>query len=151
MTTTQKTISMRLITFGLFVSLVFLGASCKKNTSWIMQGDFYFINETDYPITYAMSGFEKFNIAPKSSILIKVTQDSGEDVKPFYYHSPFIEEGIKKSFVVKFDANKCWETVGNKHSPLNIEDYSPEQTGERSYKFTYTFTEADYGQAKDCL
>lgn len=141
---------MRFITFGLISSLVVMGASCKKNTSWIMQGDFYFVNETNHQITYAISGFEKFNIAPKSFILIKDMQDGREDVKPSYYHSPLIDEGVKNSFVVKFDNNKCLETFNSKHSPLNIENYTNEKTGKRTYKFTYTFTQADYNDAINC-
>ena len=93
---------MRYIYLGLFIGLSIL-ASCKKNTSWTMKGDFYFVNETSHNITYAQSGLEKFNIPPKSSIIITEAQDGREEVKPTYYHSPLIRQGIKNSLIVKFD------------------------------------------------
>lgn len=150
MTTAQKTISMRYIAFGLFTSLFIIGASCKKNTSWVMNGDFYFINETAHAITYAQSGFDEFNIPPNSSILISETQDGREDIEPGYYHSPLIRQGIKNSLVVKFDNAKCLETFNRKNTPLNIENYASENLGRRTYKFTYTFTQADYDAAINC-
>ena len=140
---------MRYIYLGLFIGLSIL-ASCKKNTSWTMKGDFYFVNETSHNITYAQSGLEEFNIPPKSSIFITESQDGREEVKPTYYHSPLIRQGIKNSLIVKFDNSKCLETFDRKNTPLNIENYISEKIAERTFKFTYTFTEADYDAATVC-
>ena len=152
----QNNIWVRYLALGLFISLMMMGAACKKNTSWVAQGDFYFINETKYIISYLPDGYERFNIPPQSSIMIKDIQDNGEMVRPEYYHSPLFNKGttgwvpIKDSFIIKFDNNKCWETLNSDHSPLDIKNYVAEKTGNRAYKFTYTFTEEDYNRATAC-
>jgi hypothetical protein len=50
---------------GLIISFGALFNSC-KDVAYVSTSDFYFVNETNYAITYEL-GLEKFNVAPKST------------------------------------------------------------------------------------
>jgi len=144
----QNNIWMRFLQLGLIISLTFTFISCNKKTEYAQLGEFWFINQTNYNITYKQ-GFEKFNVMANSSTLIKDTQDAVKKVEPNKFHAPFRSIGLP--VVIKFNQIKCLEIdVNSEHSILDIKNYLAEKLSERKYKFTYTFTEADYNRAVAC-
>ena len=144
----QKIIWMHYLQRGLLISIfgIFLN-SCAK-VEYAQHADFYFINKTPYQISY-VKGYEKFNVAANSTILIKDTQDAVKKVDPTTYYAPF--RGISLPSTIKFNQVKCLTIDAvSEHSPIEIKNYIAERIGERTFKFTYTFTEADYNQAVAC-
>lgn len=68
--------------------------------------------------------------------------------RPETYGTPF---NNSSSLVIQFDGNKCLTmTNSSVNSLLNISNYSAEKIDAFNYKFTYTFTEADYNRATIC-
>lgn len=122
-------------------------------------GEFYFVNETDHSITFDFNPvgskktfMEKYTVAARSTTLVKQTQDSKKTVTALDFNTPFsIEYGFSDPLTVKFDNNKCLnQTVNSDHSALDIKNYAAEKLGERRYKFTITFTEADFNRSLSC-
>lgn len=144
----QKTTWIKYLTIGLFINISMLNVSCNKIREYAQFGDFYFVNQTDYNIIY-QKGLEKFNVMANSSILIRDTQDAIKEVSPNRYHTLFIN--YNPPLIIKFNDNKCLEFAPNsEHTLLDIKNYVAEKIGKRTYKFTYTFTEADYNRAVAC-
>lgn len=58
----------------------------------------------------------------------------------------------KEGINIKFNGNRCLsnQVATSEHSPLNIKNYVVENIDKYTYKFTYTFTEADYDRAITC-
>jgi hypothetical protein len=134
--------------------LLFTQLGCgKKLIDHAKIGEFVFINQTSYAITYEVK-IGKYNILPHSTTTVIDTQDSGITAEANDYSSPFNEEYMVASIdplVVRFDQTKCWMVNRNSdHSLLNIKSYVAEKLGDRKFKFTYTFTEADYNRATIC-
>jgi hypothetical protein len=144
---------MRFLTLGLVFNIILISSCSKKFVNPARDADFHFINMTDKNISYEV-GLEKFNLKPSETITIGQSQDdSGLELSPSSYSNPFRElmTPQDKDIIIKFNVNKCWTTaVGTDHSPLDIKNYTSEKLGERKYKFTYTFTEADYNRAITC-
>lgn len=145
MRTQQKTNCTLFLIFGLIFSL----GSCSKITDYSRRSTYEFINNTDYSITQEL-GFEKYNVAANSRISV-----SFDDL--FYKKNASIEDyrppfsGLGRSLTLKFDGVKCL-TMRDEliNSPSNIKSYQAEKLGDNNYKFTYTFTEADYNRAVAC-
>jgi len=143
----QKTTWMRYLTLGTIFSALLIHISCKKE--YFGYGHFYFVNETNHSITYG-NLFEEYNLGPHQTILIKQTQDATRRANLEDYISPFSMR-TKGPLDIRFDANKCVTVLREtEHSVLNIESYKPEKLDKFTYKFTYTFTEADYNRALTC-
>ena len=141
---------MRFLITGLIIISTSL-ISCKIIREEVLFADFVFINNTRYSISYGQ-GLEKYNLQPQSTIFVSIEKDgSGKNVKPENYAAPyFYESRFKLPIIIKIN-NRCWEpTELEEHSPLNINNYTAEKLGERKYKFTYTFTDADYERAVAC-
>ncbi len=145
----QKTIWMPYLRLGIIISLTILINSCGTDR-YGQTGEFYFVNETNYHITYP-KGFEKYNIAPMSTIKFNESQFSGkESAEPSDFKSPLV--ALDGKITISFDQKKCIvnETRGNVHSVMDISNYTAERKEKRTYRFTYTFTEADYNRAITC-
>jgi len=87
----------------------------------------------------------------QSTTIVKETQDAGgEVVTAEGYRRPFIES--RGSIILKFDQDKCIidHPLDSPNSIINLKNYVAEKIGDRTYKFTYTFTEADYNRAVAC-
>lgn len=139
---------MRYLTLGLIISSITFFSACKK-VNYAQFGEFYFVNETNHSISFE-KGLEQFNLAPKAVFFIKQTQDSGKDPSVSIYQSPIMK--LSNGLVnIKFDMNKCIAvTYYTEHSILDIKNFISEKISKRTYKFTYTFTEADYNRAVTC-
>ena len=140
---------MRYLQLGSIISLVAILFSCDKIGDPVRDGEFYFINQTNHTITYN-NLFEEYNLAPKATILIKQTQDVIGKFNVNDYFSPFLMR-TKEPIIIKFNADKCLQaTMTSENSILDIKSYNAEKINKYTYKFTYTFTEADYNRAVTC-
>ncbi len=153
MKTIQSNTLVNFSIIGLLISLLVLNSSCNKIREYAEFGVFNFVNQTKYKITFSTKAsptvYEKFSILPNSTTTIEDTQDGVKEVNSSTFHSPLI--GFVPPIVVKFDNIKCLEiTSVSEHTPLDIKNYVAEKLGERKYKFTYTFTDADYNRATTC-
>lgn len=152
METLQKTTWTHYLIIGLLISLFGLSNSCKKTRDYAQDGEFNFVNQTNHYISY-QKGFEKYNLAPQATVIINQVQDApGKNVDVNTYSNPFTKEySYTEPFVIKYNDNRCLTiTRSSEHTPLDIKNYNAEKLGERKYKFTYTFTEADYNRAVTC-
>lgn len=152
MKTVQKIRWINYLIIGLLIKICLLGISCNKTRDWAQDGEFYFVNETNHYISY-QKGFERYNLAPKTTIIIKQVQDApSKGVNPGTYSSPFTKEyAYNDPFIIKYDDNRCATiTRDSEHSLTRINSYLAERISERKFKFTYTFTEADYNRAVAC-
>jgi hypothetical protein len=149
----QKNTLASFLMIGLLISFFTLVSSCNKIREYAQFGTFNFVNQTNYTITFynklSPIRYAEYTILPNSVTSIEKTQDAIKDVNSTTYHSPFI--GFTPPLIVKFNSVKCLEiTPESEHTPLDIKNYAAEKLGERSYKFTYIFTEADYNRATIC-
>jgi len=138
---------------GLIINLIILLNSCDSDNAYLKVGEYHFVNETNYTITFP-AGHERHNIAPKSTTVFlekfNVRGKSGAELSDFI--SPFFSVSTTNILNIKFDNTKCLLDVKTNdfHSIRNIKEFVPLKIGKDSYKFTYTFTEADYNRAVDC-
>lgn len=152
----RNTILTRYLTISLISFLFGSIAACNKKTDQVMEGEFYFINNTARKITFS-AGFEKYNLAPNARSTVFIISDiSDKAISEDSFYVPFLKEESYKvplePIIINFGNNKCIimrEMLGNRN-PLNIKSYFRERLSERKYKFTYTFTEADYSAAPVC-
>lgn len=148
----RNNIWMRYLTLGLIISIGILLNSC-KDYFFNMVVEYHFVNETNYSISYPV-GYEKFNVAPKSTIVI-IEQGKGggkHGVAASDFSSPLSSISALGIFTIKFNQAKCLVDIkpDDEHSVRNIKNFVAEKIAENSYKFTYTFTEADYNRAVQC-
>ena len=147
----RKNIWKRYLTLGLIISLISIISSC-KDYFYNEIGEYQFVNETSYSIVYSI-GYEKFNIGPKSKILITQNKKTGGDkggAKVSDYKSPLYSQTATLN--IKFNNLKCLNDVKENdiNSVRDIKNFVTEKIGENHFKFTYTFTEADYNRAVNC-
>ena len=136
---------------GLIINLIFIISSC-KDYFYNEIGEYQFVNETDYSIIYSV-GYEEFNIGPKSKILITQNKKTGGDkggAKVSDYKSPLYSHNATLN--IKFNNLKCLSDVKENdiNSVRDIKNFVAEKIGRSHYKFTYTFTDADYNRAVTC-
>lgn len=137
------------LTIGFIISLIAIIGSCKDDY-YDQIGEFYYVNETNYSITYE-TGLSEFNVAPKSTTVFKEkTRGVGKEAIASNYNVPRAHYG--REFTIKFNNVKCLINVKefDINSVRNIKNFVAEKIGENNYKFTYTFTEADYNRAVTC-
>lgn len=146
----QNNMSKHYLIIGLIISIISISGGCVKDNFYDQYGQYQFINETNYNITYN-TGLKEFNILPKSTILFE-EKSRGEGKKPeaSNYNSPF--KYYSGDLVIKFNGLKCLVNIKDDdlHSIRNIKHYTAERVNDVTYKFTYTFTEADYNRAVNC-
>lgn len=132
---------------------------CTKKVQPARFGEFYFVNNTSHIITYEYKNsvgnqgtLNKYNIQPNNTTYVEQTQESGQTVDAADFYAPFYKDyDFRFPLTVKFDNTNCGDaTTDSEHSPLNIKNYVAEKLGERKYKFTFIFTEADYNKAVAC-
>lgn len=140
----------------MFLAIIFsisLISSCgKKIIDYAdIEGEFYFVNQTSYTIKI-VNLQQEFNVITGQKNFIKRYQGGSKTVNASSYSDPFTYGMAPndKKILVKIN-NKCENSTPTSiHSLLNINSYVSEKIGERKYKFTYTFTEADYNRAVTC-
>ncbi len=144
----QNNIWMRYLVLGGIFSLLILYGSCRKE--YVRNGIFYFVNQTNHNITYE-NLFQEYNVAPNATIEIVQPQYANEKFDVNKYFSPLLAKR-KDTVSIRFNNNRCLtnQTINSIHSVLDIKNFVREKIGNISYKFTYTFTEADYNRATTC-
>jgi len=143
-----KTTWMRFLMLGIF-SLFLIGFSCKKIEP-DMDGEYVYINSTNHTISFLTPHVNSFKLLGLQTHLIKLYEIARKKTRPETYGTPF---NNTDSEVIQFDGNKCLTMTSSnssENSLLNISNYSVEKIDNRTYKFTYTFTEADYNRATTC-
>ena len=141
----RKTTWMRFLMLGVFS--LFFGLSCKKIEP-DMSAEYIYINSTNHAISFFTPHVYSFKLLGLKTHLIKETQPTGKKTGAEKFETPF---NNSSSLVIQFDGNKCLTmTNSSENSLLNISNYSVEKIDNRTYKFTYTFTEADYNRATTC-
>ncbi|MBP8067241.1 MAG: hypothetical protein KAY27_01645 [Pedobacter sp.] len=142
----QNKIWMRFLVLGVF-SLFFFGFSCRK-IERVQIGEFIYINSTNHTINFFTPHFNSFNLLGLKTHVIKESQVAGKKIGLETFRTPFTNSN---SLVITFDGNKCLTMTNlSENSLLNISHYSAEKIDAGTYKFTYTFTEADYNRATTC-
>ena len=134
---------------GLIISITSLITSCKDDF-YDQYGEFYFVNNTEYNIKYN-AGLERFDIPAKSTTIFKEKyRGEGKKALPSNYNSPLRYYGNEIN--IKFNNVKCLINVKENeiNSVRNIKNFIHEKINDNNYKFTYTFTEADYNRAVAC-
>jgi len=140
----QNNIWMRYLLFGAFSLFIALGFSCKQE--YTQKGIFVFVNQTNFNIS---AGYEpeKLTLMPNSTVIREKVQVSRKEVNASTFRYPL---SIDNMHVVKIGDRCIINTKDSEHSILDIKTYVAEKIGERTYRFTYTFTEADYSRAVAC-
>ena len=139
------------LTLGI-ISTTLLFNSCKKIVERTQVGEFNLVNQTTHNISFDHPSFS-FVISQNSVFLLKQIQEtSNKEVNTNNYTNPIMYEiGPVSSITIKFDGNKCLKMIRtSENSILNNSNYTSEKLAERTYKFTYTFTDADYNRAVTC-
>jgi hypothetical protein len=140
-----------------YISILFLilglisinGIGCAKK-DWTRQGEFDLVNATARKVVIADPN-KTYEILPGATLHISQVQPSNKDVVVESYEDPFTQEvGPRLSLTVKIGDKCLTASKDSEHSILHIASYQSQKLDERSYKFTYTFTDADYGRAGDC-
>lgn len=142
----QNKMWMRFLALGVF-SLFFFGVSCRK-IDREQYGEFLYVNSTNHTINILTPHVNSFSLFGLKTHVMKQNQVAGKKVAPETFRNPFTNSN---SLVIQFDGNRCLTMTNlSDHSLLNISHYSAEKIDDRTYKFTYTFTEADYNRATTC-
>lgn len=143
----RKTTWMRCLLIGISLLIILAFVQCKKRVDYFVRGDFVYVNSTDSVIE--VKGDETFVLKPDEQHVIKESGEGPEIVTTESYVAPF------SSAMVIYNSNKCdtlasGPGLGKGEGPLGINNYVSEKVGERHFKFTYTFTNADFADAKPC-
>jgi len=150
MKTVQKTIWMRYLLLGVF-NVTILGFSCGKISEYAQNAQFYFINDTDYKIKL-INQYREYVFLPRQTTVINDEQvgDGNVDVEDF--RDIFTDDiSLKGKELIFQIGDKCLKyTTNSERSIINLKNYSAEKINKITYKFTYTFTEADYNRAVTC-
>ena len=139
----------RYLIIGLIINVILLFSSCKDDF-YDQYGQFYFVNETNYNITYNL-WLEKFNVAPKSTTIYEEkTRGEGKKSETSNFDSPI--KYIGSDLKIKFNNVKCLVNIKQEdiNSVKEIKNFNAERISNNAFKFTYTFTEADYNRAIIC-
>ncbi|SFH34752.1 hypothetical protein [Pedobacter insulae] len=148
----QKTIWMPYLQIGAIFSILLLFNACKKGkTEYERSPVFHIINATSHQINFDAYP-NTYNIKANSSITIEENQVvEGKENNSFNYSSPY-KKYDNSPTTIRFDQIKClvMQTESSEHSITNINSFIAENIDRYNYKFTYTFTEADYNRAVTC-
>ncbi|WP_157255781.1 hypothetical protein [Pedobacter sp. Leaf41] len=143
----QNSMLKRYLIIGLIISITSILGGCVKD--FTMVGEFHFVNTTNYSITY-QKGLEEFNVAPNSTTIFKnQARISKKKSQENNYNTPLANFNNIK---ISFNKVKCLIDIKEEdlNSVRNIKNYKAERVNDVTYKFTYTFTEADYSRAVNC-
>jgi len=139
---------------GLIISLLTLFNSCSTTNMYALGAEFKIVNKTNYNITFEEPLLQEYNVLANGTKVFTVTQRTGTRIKralPSDYFSQFSLPG-RDMLLVKFNGNMCLSMKGKEgiNNIRDINSFVAEKLGNVNYKFTYTFTEADYNRAVAC-
>jgi hypothetical protein len=149
MQTVQNKIWTYYLLLGAF-SLSILTFSCGIS-EYVQNAQFYYVNDTDYTIKLIKQS-KTYVFLPRQTTIINEEQVGDGSVNVEDFRSPFTNDvNLKgKDLIFQLD-NKCLtHTTNSEHSIINLKNYIAERVNKITFKFTYTFTEADYNRAVAC-
>jgi len=149
MKTIQKTTWMLYLFIGLIINCNFLQSCRKGDVERTQDAIFVYENQTSHLIILERAGTIT-TFMPNTVTSFNVTEYAGKETNEFSYkRNPF--DFYKDDKYVSFDRTKCLDlSILETNNPSNLRHYKAEKLSERKYKFTYTFTEADYNRAVNC-
>lgn len=113
-----------------FVSIF---SGCKAEKDYVVKADWVYINNSSQSLK--VTGLEVFDLDVAATKTLSYNIDGPETVAESNYVAPF-KSGTTKIIV-----------AGREFTDTKITDrehYIAERVAERHYKFTYTFTDADF-------
>jgi len=123
--------------------------SCAKK-EWTRRGEFDIVNATTRSVVITDPN-KTYEILPGATLHITQVQPSNKEVVSQTYEDPITQEvGPRQSLTVKIGDKCLIATKDSQHSIINIASYQNQKIDERSYKFTYIFTDEDYKLAGNC-
>ncbi len=133
------------------INIILLGFSCKKRTEYIQEAEFYFINNTTHNIELLQPYF-KFMVLPNQTNIILEEQVGDGKVDKEDFRNLFTNNVKITDTLLSFKiGDRClMQTKNSEHSIMNLKNYVAEKRDNITYKFTYTFTDADYERAVIC-
>ena len=140
----RKIIWMRFLTLGISLMCMPTFVQCKKRVDYFVRADFVYVNNTDLVIE-VKSGADNFTIKPQETDTIKINGEGPQEVTEKNYLPPF-----QGGQIIIYGNIKCDTLTIPRESITGIDNYTSEKIGERYFRFTYTFTDADFADAKPC-
>ncbi|WP_316851673.1 hypothetical protein [Pedobacter agri] len=135
----------RYLIIGLIMSITFIFGGCIRDDFRDWYGECPYLNSTNHHIN-----IDTINIPPKTTkIKTRTYRITGKRSDVSNYASSY--DNIP-TYNIKFNNSKCLMDVkkNDENSIINIKNYTAERVNDVTYKFTYTFTEADYHRAANC-
>ncbi len=118
-------------------SLCCLFAGCgSPEIDYVVKADWVYINDTEH--TIEVKGFYNFTLEPQGSYTIYQDGDGPEQTTEESYIAPFVF-GIS---TIVIDGET--EIPIGDSGITDRKNYTSEKIADRHYKFTYTFTDADF-------
>lgn len=149
MKTIPKVTWINYLIIGLFISFT---PSCGKIREYVKYSEFVYVNQTSHVITFP-KGIVTINIKPNETISSKISEEGADKnlTRDSYLTTPKAFDTFDVYKIMYFDNLRCLDLSKDfEHSPAELKNYVAEKIGKRTYKFTYTFTEADYNRAVAC-
>lgn len=144
----QYNIWRRYFIIGILINILMIyGCNIIREPS--QTGEYYFINNTNYNISYSDKSFEQYNVAANQTLKITKYLSAGKYVNETTFpgligHPDHLTE-------VRFDQTRCLKAgYFDAFGPANLKNYVAKKINKNTYRFTYTFTEADYNRAVTC-
>lgn len=146
----QNNTYMRYLCTGLIFSFAILLNSCKDDF-YNQFGEYHYINNTNYEITYE-ANMSRYNVAPKSTTIIKRTIRGVGKKSATVANYEVPTDLYSGEPTIKFNNLRCLIKVkaDDVNSVRNIKNYVAEKISENNFKFTHTFTDADFNRAVAC-
>ena len=139
----QKIIYKLFLLIGIISFSIFFLSSCKGDTDYCLNTTWIYINQTSHVITFNPQDFWiKFDVAAFSTTKIIEHSESSKDI---------IVESIVPTLnpsTVVIDGTKCSTEL-----PLKLRDissYSVKKIDDRTYEFTFRYTEENTSDAVNC-
>ncbi|MEN6454205.1 MAG: hypothetical protein ABFD10_08090 [Prolixibacteraceae bacterium] len=139
----QKLIWMHFLLIGIISFSIFSLSSCKGDTDYCLNTTWIYINQTSHVITFNTQGFwTDFNVAAFSTTKVIEHSESSKDI---------IVESIVPTLnpsTVVIDGTKCDAELAVKLH--DISSYEAKKIDDRTYEFTFRYTEENTSDAVNC-
>jgi hypothetical protein len=136
----RKIMWMRFLLIGV---ISFLITNCKSEIDYRVDANWIYINETNHSITYAPENtWNDFNVGPKDTTIFIQHGDGPKDISVESY-VPIIN-----ALTVMIDGTKCNTELAVKLH--DISSYEAKKIDDRTYEFTFRYTEENTSDAVNC-
>ena len=155
MTIKQKKTLMHFLPIGISIFLFLIG--CEGEVSYSMKMEVRFINATDsliefnFRTDFLSTQDEKIILNPNSnSPIFSGYIDSGKNPEPETCCNEILITSFRNGQVnrIMINGNRC--IVHNQEKSTDFSNYSIETISDRTFRYTYTFTEEDLKDGMPC-